>query len=37
VLGGHDRKFVPVKDAVAVFLRPVAALDQLLMPPLELF
>ena len=37
MFGGQDREFVPVEDAVAVLLRPVAAFDQLFLLPLELF
>ena len=37
VFGGQHRKFIPVKDAVADFLRAVAAFDQLFMLSLELF
>jgi hypothetical protein len=37
MFGGQDREFVSVKNAVAGFLRAIAAFDQLFMPPLELF
>jgi hypothetical protein len=37
VFGGEHGKFVSVKNAVAGFLRAIAAFDQLFMPPLELF
>jgi hypothetical protein len=36
VFGGEHRKFVPVKNAVAGFLRPIAAFDQLFALSLEL-
>jgi hypothetical protein len=36
VFGGEHRKFVPVKNAIADFLRAIAAFDQLFVPTLEL-
>jgi hypothetical protein len=36
VFGGEHRKFVSVKNAVAGFLRAIAAFDQLFVLPLEL-
>jgi hypothetical protein len=37
VFSGEHRKFVSVKNAVAGFLRAIAAFDQLFVLPLELF
>jgi hypothetical protein len=37
VFGGEHGKFVSVKNAVAGFLRAIAAFNQLFMLPLELF
>ena len=37
VPGSQHRKFITIKDTVAVLLRAVAVHDQLLVPPPELF